>query len=273
MAQGTGARKLGPMDPWDDAEVDSDGDELLDWLWDLPDRYDVGYEDDQQGTATGGEAVAAAGVRKHARRPADNQSNAQGGWWSGQADEPTVALDPYDDERQSPVPVLALSGGRRGPSRFNARDLAAAAAVFLVVTGAIALGYSLLRGSNKPKSPNLVIANATTTQPTSFDQSVIPPLASIPPVDTTTTDGSTTTVSSVPAVVVGGTTSTTRRATTTTKPRTTTTTAASTTTSNSTSTSVPTSTTTTVAGTTTTVGGSGSTTSTTKVTLPGSSTT
>ncbi len=34
------------MAPWDDVEVDSDGDELNDWLWDVPERYDVGSEDE-----------------------------------------------------------------------------------------------------------------------------------------------------------------------------------------------------------------------------------
>jgi len=249
------------MAPWDDSEVDSDGGELLDWLWDLPDRYDVGYEDDQQ-------SAGAASVRKHVRRPAGDAPEPDGAWWSeGGNDQPTISfapIDPVDEDVDTPVPVMALAA-RRGSSRFNARDLAAAAALFLVVAGAIALGYSLLRGSNKPRSANLVIGNSTTTQPTSFDQSVIPPVATSASTDTTsTTVGTTTTVSSIPAFGVGVTTTTVRRTTTTTKPKPTTTTSSSTSTSTTTSTTTGSTTTSSTAVSTTTSSTPSSTTSTTK---------
>ena len=66
-------------------DVDSDGDELLDWLWDLPDRYDLGFEEDPLSTgptrgATMVGAVAseqplpAPGIKKHLRKAGEHDA-------------------------------------------------------------------------------------------------------------------------------------------------------------------------------------------------------
>ena len=54
------------MSSWDDIEVDTDGDELLDWLLDIPDRYDTGIEDPPAATIG-----SRSGARKHLRTPGE----------------------------------------------------------------------------------------------------------------------------------------------------------------------------------------------------------
>jgi hypothetical protein len=213
------------MGPWDDVEVDSDGEELLDWLWDLPDRYDVGVDDDPVAATAAPAMVAPTGVRKH-RRPAFDAAP------EAFDDRPTEALDPietyaddayeYGQEYDATLTPFPLPAPRT--SRFTLRELAAGAAVVLVVVAGIGLGYRLFtNGSGTAGRPsNLAIGTATTTV-TTFDPVVIPPVVIPTTGDTTTTSTPPTPPtppttaplpsSSVPGgLAVGATTSTTRPA-------------------------------------------------------------
>lgn len=235
------------MSSWDDVEVDSDGDELLDWLWDIPDRYDVGIED-----AEGDEP----NTRRFRARPA------------AAGDTPTEIVDPFNafsrdqDERYGTGPVAFVAERGGAWSRITVRDIVAVAGVVLVIAGGLGLGYRVFshKGSSAAKPSNLTVGTPTTAPVTTFDQTfgVVPggTTTSVPP----TTEPVTT--SSVPGVILG-TTSTTARHTTTTRatvPPTTTTT-----------TTVP-PTTTTTESTTTTVATTTSTVPTTSSSIPGSTT-
>jgi hypothetical protein len=202
------------MSSWDDVEVDSDG-ELLDWLWDIPDRYDVGIEESPE---TGGAAIP-----DDLRVPAAATALA---WPPPPApeDSPTVAMAPvsvFADGRFDSRPVAMVATSRR---RFAARDLATVAGVILIVAAALGIGYSLFAGKGSKSGGNpasVAVGGATTT---------VPAFGATPAtiaVDTTTSLPPTTpapVASSVPAVVAAtsSTTATTVRRTTTTRPPTTT---------------------------------------------------
>jgi hypothetical protein len=234
---------LGAMSSWDDVEVDSDGDELLDWLWDIPDRYDVGIEDAE------GDVPNARRFRARPAVPGDN---------------PTEIVDPFNAFSRDqdvgygtgPVPFVAERGGAW--SRITVRDIVVVAGVVLVIAAGLGLGYKVFshQGSNAAKPSKLAVGSPTTGPVTTFDQTF-----GVVPADTTTSVPPTTepvTTSSVPAVIAA-TTSTTARHTTTTRatvPPTTTTT-----------TTVPATTTTEPSTTTTSTSSSTTSTSTTSTTL------
>lgn len=233
------------MSSWDDVEVDSDG-ELLDWLWDIPDRYDVGIDESPD--------AAGAAIPDDLRVPA-----ATARYWPplpvAPTDSPTVAMSPvsvFADGRFDGRPVAMEATSRR---RFSARDVATVAGVILVVAAGLGIGYSLFagKGAKSGGTPaSVAVGDATTT---------VPAFGSTPttvPGDTTTSLPPTTpapVASSVPLAVAAtsSTTATTLRRTTTTRPPPTTlpppTTTPITTT---TTTTVPPTTTTTVPATTTT---------------------
>src|SRR5580658_8073911 len=167
------------MAPSDDAAVNGDGDELLEWLWDLPERYDVGIDDDQLGS---GPVPAVPTVRKHLRKPGETEAAAADAaaevtptppplripsaspfripsqpstpTWGPSPnptryddDRPTLAVDavnPYAGEGDGPALATILAADHR-PSRFNFKDMASAVAVFLVVAIAVGGAYTLLR--------------------------------------------------------------------------------------------------------------------------------
>jgi hypothetical protein len=238
------------MASWEDSEVDSDRDELLDWLWDIPDRYDVGIDEDSED----GDQGAASGVRKRLRRPGEGA--VVGGappplLIDDQPTQamPTVAAFADDDYENALAPLLAPD---RPPSRFSGRGIASAAVVLLVIVAGVGLGYSLFGKSNSTKTPNhnLAVETPTTTPETTVDLGAVP----LPLVTTTSTTTAATTTSSVAATTTSTavkrtttTKATTTTSTTTTVPATTTvaatTTTSSTTTTSTTASSVPTSTT------------------------------
>lgn len=240
------------MGPWDGTEVDTDGDELLDWLWDFPERYDVGGDD----YASAPVATSVTGVRKHLRRPGGAAAPPVRAPAppSGQYDDrPTLALDPivsYQDEPEA-VGYHRFVGDRGRPRRFTGRDLAAAAAVVLVVAVGAVVGYTMFHRSSKtPRPANLAIATPTTTNPA---PSLLPTVDTTPTsVDATTSIPPTSvpTASSVPGAVIGAATSTTRT-TPTTRARAKTTTTTTTRTVPPTTTTAPTTTTTSTVTTTT----------------------
>jgi hypothetical protein len=207
------------MAPRDDVEVESDGDELLDWLWDFPERYDVGVEEAAPPPVmlAGGAGVAAGAgmpeVRKHLRRPGDAAviSSASTG-----VDRPTVAMDavdPFEDDEEGTefIPALAAERRRR---RLTTRDMATAAAVLLVVAVGVGVGYKLFagNGSGTTGPPSKLAISSPTTVPPNLDQGVLAPVTT-PSSDTTTTTPATTVAAppppaaaSVPAIVSTGTT-------------------------------------------------------------------
>ena len=228
------------MSSWDDVEVDSDG-ELLDWLWDIPDRYDVGIDESRD--------AAGAAIPDDLRVP--RAATTALSWpppSAAPADAPTVAMAPvsvFADDRFDSRPVAMLATSRR---RFAARDLATVAGVILIVAAGLGIGYSVFagKGAKSGGTPaSVAVGNATTT---------VPAFGSYPttvPSDTSTSLPPTTPVpvaSSVPlaAAATPSTTTTTLRRTPTTRPPTTTLAPPTTTTT------VPPTTTTTVPPTTTT---------------------
>jgi hypothetical protein len=203
------------MGPWDDLEVDSDGEELLDWLWDLPDRYDVGVDDDPEPRAVGAASgLGAAGVTKHLRAAGEAPPTA----FDDRVTEAIESLAPVADADDGyEYDYAAFSQGltvRPRPGRFTARELAAVAAVLVVIVAGIGLGYSLFNtGAGKGSKPSNLAIGPPTTPVTSFNPSP-GPLVELPTTaDTTATSDSTTTTllpaASVPGVVGVATTSTT----------------------------------------------------------------
>ncbi|MDQ1359014.1 MAG: hypothetical protein QOG44_3387 [Acidimicrobiaceae bacterium] len=209
------------MGPWDGVEVDSDGDELLDWLWDLPDRYDVGIEDDPEpafadpaATLAVGAVGAggAAGVRKHLRAAGEPRATVLDDTVA--VEQVAPAADTADDDYEFDYDAAftpAMSAEPR-PPRFTTRELAAAAAVLVVVVAGAGLGYSLFsKGSGKGSKPsNLAIGTPSTTATTLVLNS-IPPVTLPTTVDTTPTTGPPVTATppaSVPGVLPADTTTT-----------------------------------------------------------------
>ena len=211
-AAATTARKLPGMSSWDDVEVDSDG-ELLDWLWDIPDRYDVGIDEsrDAAGAAIPGDpAMPGAGATALSWPPPP----------AAPADSPTVAMAPvsvFADGRFDSQPAAMLATSRR---RFAARDLATVAGVILIVAAGLGIGYSVFagKGAKSGGTPASVAVGDTTTTVPAFGSSP----ATVPG-DTSTSLPPTTpapVASSVPLAVAAtsSTTATTLRRTTTTRP-------------------------------------------------------
>jgi hypothetical protein len=185
------------MSSWDDAEVDSDGDELLDWLWDIPDRYDVGIDD--------AEVDEPGSTRRFRSRPADVVDPFNG-----------FAQDQDEDFASGAVPLLAYAGRTR--SRITARDAVAVAGVVLVIAGGAGIGYRVFapKGSTPAKQSNLAVGTPSTAPATSFD-----PTFGAAPGDTTTSVPPTTeaaTTSSLPGAIAAVTSTTAVKRTTTTPP-------------------------------------------------------
>jgi hypothetical protein len=249
-AAATTARKLPGMSSWDDVEVDSDG-ELLDWLWDIPDRYDVGIDESRD----------AAGADIPDDLPVPGAAGTALSWpppSAASADSPTVAMAPvsvFADGRFDSRPVAMVATSRR---RFAARDLATVAGLILIVAAGLGIGYSVFagKGAKSGGTPaSVAVGGATTT---------VPAFGSTP----TTVTGDTSTAlppttpapvaSSVPLAVAAtsSTTATTVRRTTTTRPPTTLPPPTTTTTvPPTTTTTVPPTTTTSIATTSTTLHG------------------
>jgi hypothetical protein len=208
------------MTPWDDVEVDSDGDEMLDWLWDLPDRYDVGIEDDPTAPGAVVDGAGRPGVRKRVRRPDEAAAAAAAPKAAAGPDDdrPTLAVDlaePFDDVDYGGDTMFAPASRRESwLSRYTTRELATAAAVFLGVIALAGIGYAVT--SNKggaPKPSNLAIGSAPTTATTVAGVIATPGAATTSPTDTTVPPDTTTstpppTDTSVPGAF-GGFTSTT----------------------------------------------------------------
>lgn len=207
------------MTPWDDVEVDSDGDEMLDWLWDLPDRYDVGIEDDPTAPGAVVHGAGRPGVRKRVRRPDEAAAAAVPEAAAGLADDrPTLAVDlaePFNDVDYGGDAMFAPGSHRESwLSRYTTRELATAAAVFLGVIALAGIGYAVT--SNKggaPKPSNLAIGSAPTTATTVAGVIATPGAATTSSTDTTVPPDTTSTAppptdTSVPSAF-GGFTSTT----------------------------------------------------------------
>ena len=197
-------------------EIDSDGEELLDWLWDLPDRYDVGVDDDAEPRAVGASSgLGAAGVAKRLRTAGEAPQTAFDDR-ATEAVEPVFPVADPDDGYEYDYDGVLSQGltVRPRPGRFTARELAAVAAVLVVIVAGIGLGYSLFNtGSGKGSKRSNLAIGPPTTPVTSFNPSPAP-LVDLPTTpDTTATSDSTTTtlvpLPSVPGVVVLATTSTT----------------------------------------------------------------
>ncbi|MDQ6616653.1 MAG: hypothetical protein M3083_18395 [Actinomycetota bacterium] len=215
------------MGPWDDAEVDSDGDELLDWLWDLPDRYDVGIEDNPLITGVTADGTGEAGIRKHLRRPGEDLTGTEFSPLTELIDDrPPVAVGsglPSDRDTTRFAPLAATPSAAYRPRRFTPHDRARAAAVLLIVAAGGGIGYLLFGHNGSPKASkpsNLAIG---TPQTTVAYPVVVPPVitATTVPGDTTTsipaTPGAsgpgasgpgTSGLGAVPGAVVGGTSTT-----------------------------------------------------------------
>jgi hypothetical protein len=244
---------LARMGPWDGVDVDSDGGELLDWLWDFPERYDVGIADEPL-PAGGAVGTSPSGVRKHLRLGGAALAVGAARPEALVDDRPTVAMDSIDaddyEEDGSEYPPTGFIPLRR--RRVSARNLAAAAAVIVVVAAGVGIGYTLFKGkgTSSGKPNNLAISTPSTTLAT---QSVIPPADTTPTSSDTTTSIPATTLpssSSVPGIIpAASTTTTTGRCT---LNCTTTTVARTTTTVPKTSTTIPSPTSTVRATTTTT---------------------
>jgi hypothetical protein len=184
------------MSSWDDVGVDTDGDELLDWLLDIPDRYDVGVED-----PTGAELTGRSGIKKHLRSPGDAPFAASAPVPGD--DRPTVAIDSfqasgdYDEYATAPVPIVYGGGGRR--RRFSTRSLVGALGVLVIIVAGAAVGFALF-GSKGSKTPKRLVISTPSTLP-----GFTPGTASA---DNTTTSSSSTTTTvpgsstTVPAVIV-----------------------------------------------------------------------
>jgi hypothetical protein len=190
------------MDARDEAGFN--GDETLDWLWDLDDRYDVGALDDDP---TGGSkevptaAAAGSGVKKHLRKQrvlvGDGAAVAAG-------DE--MGPDDGGEETAAIATPFLVGGKLRSPlrdrlihdGRLTRGGIAAAIVLFLAFGG---IAFSVLNrggGSNHPS--NRVAISPTTDTTTPQDTTVAQP----PTSDTTPTTAVTTTP--VAAVTPTGTT-------------------------------------------------------------------
>ncbi len=188
------------MTPWDDVEVDSDGDEMLDWLWDLPDRYDVGIEDDPTAPGAVVDDAGRPGVRKRLRRADEAMAPAavpEAAAWRDD-DRPTQALDlaePFDDADYGDEAMLAPVGQRESwLSRYTSRELATAAAVFLAVIALAGIGYAVVSNNGAPpKHSNLAIGSEPTTATTVAGVIATPGAATTSPTDTTVPPDTTTT--------------------------------------------------------------------------------
>lgn len=219
MFFGTGlGPKLGRMAPSEDTVVGSDGDELLDWLWDLPDRYDVGFADEPRPADAGPAAAGVAPVRKHLRRPGGAAATTVAA--SAMPDDgwPTQGMRAIGAPSFSEEDDSEFSSGPGGSWGSGGRRLAVVAAAVLAVAALAGVAFVLFGSKHKPggvaiKSP----ATTATTQPPFVAQKVLPNVTITPTSDSSTSSpppaGTQATVPSVPAgfILPFSTTSTTFR--------------------------------------------------------------
>ncbi|MGH9124355.1 MAG: hypothetical protein ACRDZ8_06465 [Acidimicrobiales bacterium] len=177
------------MASWDDTMVENDGDELVDWLWDLPDSYDVGYDDAPPTVAAGVTTVGGATVRKRLRRQGEP---AEGG---SSVDWPTQGMDAVAfDAGDRSTEFLSAHQPRR-KRRFTVNSLGAVAAIVFVLLGIVGLAYALLHNGSSNKID--INASATTTSVVQ-QQVVVPTVPVTSPTDTTPSTTPTTTADTTP---------------------------------------------------------------------------